>query len=406
MILSASFCDIYWTFKRRLFMAGYMVLLLVLQGILYTWVGEDVVRVVYPLIMHVPLTMLLGVFSKKIVWPAVAVLASYLCCQLRRWISLLVVAIMQGDTVMQDTVEVMITIPLLFVLLKFVAPSVRSISHYPIIEQGRFAVIPLLGYGFDYITRIYTEWLNEGTPVVVEFMFFICSAVYLISVIQSSKEEQRYHQMQQTQMFLNLQMEQSVREIETLRKAQEQASIYRHDLRHHMLFIASCIENGHMDQAQEYMQEVCTEIEKSKIEIYSENEAVNLILSAFVAKAMERGIPMEVNVAIPAKISISETDLCVLLSNALENALYACVNLKEKGIAGTIEVSGFEKNKKMFFEITNSCDNTVRFQNGIPTTQEPSHGMGVRSICAIVRKYDGMYVFSVKDNKFVLRVSV
>ena len=406
MILSAAFCDIYWTKKRRLFMIGYMAFLLMLQGILYVGVGGETVRVIYPLIMHVPLAMVLGVFSRKCLWPVVSVLTSYLCCQLRRWIALLVVAIAQGDTVMQDLVEVVITVPLLLLLLKYVAPSVRAVSHYSITEQGRFAVVPLLGYGFDYLTRIYTDWLNEGTPVVVEFMFFICSAVYLFVVIRSSKEEQVRTQMQRTQMFLNLQVAQSVCEIESLRMAQEKASIYRHDLRHHMLYISSCIENGHTSQAQEYIQEVCSEIEASKVELYSENEAVNLILSAFVTKAKESDIPMEVNAAIPAKISISESDLCVLLSNALENALHACEKLKGKEMAGTIEVFVFEKNKKIFFEIINSCDNTVRFQNGIPITQETGHGMGVQSICAIVKKYGGMYVFLVKDNKFVLRVSL
>lgn len=406
MILSAAFCDIYWTTKRRILMLGYMVFLMSMQGILYASLGSEIVRNIYPLIMHLPLAIALGILSKKCLWPLVSVLTTYLCCQLRRWIALCAVAVLQGDSMMQDMIELIITIPLLLAVMKFVAPSVRHISNYTFIEQLRFAVIPILGYGFDYITRVYTDWLNNGSPVVVEFMFFICSMVYLVSVIQSSKEEKKRSEMKQIQEYLKFQMTQSMREIETLRKSQEKASIYRHDLRHHMLYISSCIEKGNTNQALGYIQEVCSEIDASKVEIYSENEAVNLILSAFVTKARENGIAIDVSVALPSQIAITESDLCVLLSNALENALNACKKLKEKGKFSKIEVSGFEKNKKVFFEISNTCDDTVVFYKGIPITREAGHGIGIKSICAIVEKYEGIYTFLVKENRFILRVSL
>ena len=377
-----------------------------LQGVLYAWLGGELVRIIYPLIMHFPLAIILGAMSKRCLWPLIAVFTSYLCCQLRRWVALLVIAIVPGDAMLQDMVEVVITIPLLWGLLKVVAPSVRDISNYTMIEQLRFAVIPILGYGFDYITRVYTDWLQEGAPVVVEFMFFICSMVYLVIVIYSSKAEKERNHMQQKQEYLNFQVTQSIREIENLRKSQEKASIYRHDLRHHMLYISSCIENGNMEQAQDYIQEVCSEIEASKVKVYCENEAINLILSAFVAKAEEHDITMEVKLAISAKIAIAESDLCVLLSNALENALFACKKLKENEGIGAIEVLGFEKNKKIFFEVINTCDGKVKFYNGLPITEEAGHGIGIRSICAIVEKYNGIYTFLVKENKFILRVSL
>jgi len=406
MILSASFCDIYWKGQTRFLVCLYMVFLMAVQGIVYGFVGGDVVEAIYPLIMHVPLAIVLGILSKKRLWAIVSILTSYLCCQLRRWLALLIVAIVPWDVMTQDGVEVILTIPLLLFLLKFVSPSVRHISHNRLSEQARFAVIPLLCYGFDYLTCVYTDWLNEGAPVVVEFMFFICSGVYLCSVIQSSTEEKKRSEMEQMQGYLNLQIEQSVREIESLRKSQEKASMYRHDLRHHMRYISSCIENGRMDQVQEYIQEICLEIEASKVVVYSENEVVNLILSAFVAKAEEQGIPIKVQIAIPEKSEISESDLCVLLSNALENALHACQQLKETGEDCWMEVVGFEKHNKLFFEIANSCDASVRIENGIPVSEKLAHGIGVRSICAIVEKYKGMYTFFEKEGRFILRVSL
>ena len=39
-------------------------------------------------------------------------------------------------------------------------------------------------------------------------------------------------------------------------------------------------------------------------------------------------------------------------------------------------------------------------------THAEGHGIGVRSICAIVEKYKGLSDFSVQDGRFILRVSL
>ena len=57
-------------------------------------------------------------------------------------------------------------------------------------------------------------------------------------------------------------------------------------------------------------------------------------------------------------------------------------------------------------QVVNDCREAVRFKDGIPVTDRPGHGIGVGSICAIVERYGGLYSFSVKEGKFVLRVSL
>ena len=81
-----------------------------------------------------------------------------------------------------------------------------------------------------------------------------------------------------------------MREIEALRLSQQRASTYRHDLRHHMQFLAGCIENGRTEQALGYIRSVCSEIEAGKVTVYCENEAANLIFSAFADRAAKAGV--------------------------------------------------------------------------------------------------------------------
>lgn len=100
----------------------------------------------YPLTTHLPLAIILSVLSGKWLWPTISVLAAYLCCQLRRWVALLVIAMVPGIDWLQPAVEMVVTLPLLAVLLRYVAPAARSFARYPRSMQLLFGVVPLAGY--------------------------------------------------------------------------------------------------------------------------------------------------------------------------------------------------------------------------------------------------------------------
>lgn len=59
-----------------------------------------------------------------------------------------------------------------------------------------------------------------------------------------------------------------------------------------------------------------------------------------------------------------------------------------------------------FLQLANACSTPVLFEDGVPVTREPGHGLGVRSICAIVEKYGGIYSFTQKQEQFILRISI
>lgn len=130
-------------------------------------------------------------FNEKRLWTVISVLTAYLCCQLRRWVALFIMAVFVNSETVQNVTELIVTLPLLFLLLRFVAPSVRAISNYPVSIQLQFGLIPALGYGFDYLTRVYTDLLSEGIPAAVEFMPFVCCIAYLVFVLRTSEEERK-----------------------------------------------------------------------------------------------------------------------------------------------------------------------------------------------------------------------
>lgn len=230
---------------------------------------------------------------------------------------------------------------------------------------------------------------------------------YLVFLLHYSKVERDKIQAEQVQNNMSMQLAQAVRQIDAMRESQDLASRYRHDLRHHLQYVLNCIENDQEDEAKKYISTICEEIEAQRVQRYCENDAVNLILSAFVGRAKKAGVTMQVLGYLSDFILASDSDLCVLLSNALENALHACAPLVEAGQDCVIDVNFHERGKKFFLQITNPCQQEkVRLVKGIPVTDQPGHGLGVQSICSVVAKYGGLYDFSVQDGTFILRLSL
>lgn len=265
--------------------------------------------------------------------------------------------------------------------------------------------MPAVYYAFDYATRVYTDLLFSGSAVVVEFMPFVCSAAYLLFLIHISREQHARLRLEELKSNLDLQVHQAVHEIEALRISQQKTRAYRHDLRHHLQYITACIENEQYEQALQYIHSISEEIEASRVTVYCENEAANLILSSFADRAKAQSIPLAVHAVLPNQLPLAESDLCVLLSNALENAIHACSE-RADGIPGHIEVQTYEKAGKFFLQVVNDCTQPVQFSHGVPVSDRAGHGIGVHSICSIVERYGGVYSFSVRNQQFILRISL
>lgn len=273
-------------------------------------------------------------------------------------------------------------------------------------EILQFMMISLIYYIFDYVTTVYTDILYSGNQLVVEFMPFVCCIAYFVFIFYSSWKERELLVMEMERNQLNLQTKQALQELSVLRQSQEQAKVYRHDLRHHLQYLACCMENGELERGQEYIKNINEEIEAQKVINYCENETVNLILSAYVKRATKANVEMRVQVSLCEYPKVSASDLSILLSNALENALHECQVLRSSGINAQIIITGYEKNQRLILQIVNTCRKDLVLEDGVPVTNRPGHGIGVRSICTVVERYQGIYSFRVKDGMFYFRASI
>lgn len=127
-----------------------------------------------------------------------------------------------------------------------------------------------------------------------------------------------------------------------------------------------------------------------------------LFLPAFHLQSQRQGAVLTVDASLPNDVAISDTELCSLLSNGLENALHAVADLP----ADRKHISlycGVRQNK-LLIEIRNPCAGPIAMRDGLPISDREGHGYGCRSIQAIAQRNGGLCVFSAQQGQFLLQI--
>lgn len=127
-----------------------------------------------------------------------------------------------------------------------------------------------------------------------------------------------------------------------------------------------------------------------------------LFLPAFHLQSQRQGAVLTVDASLPNDVAISDTELCSLLSNGLENALHAVADLP----ADRKHISlycGVRQNK-LLIEIRNPCAGPIAMRDGLPVSDREGHGYGCRSIQAIAQRNGGLCVFSARQGQFLLQI--
>lgn len=377
---------------------------LALQTLSWLILGLDVTKRLYPLLIHLPLFFVLAFGLKR---PAkislVSICAAYLCCQLPRCCDITVTAATGSPLAGQIAYTVMIA-PIFLFLLRYFVPSARDTMTESPRALFLFGGLPIIYYIFDYTTAIYSDLLYSGSKVVAELLPTAVGLLYMAYTTAYYRQLQQRTRTELQNSLMAGQLKQAEAEVASLRQAEAQAAAYQHDMRHHLTAISAFLAANSPRQAEDYIKQVQTDIEAITPKRFCENELVNLLLSSFSAKAERMRVPLTMEAALPASVSISDTELCALLSNGLENALNAVEKLKEN--RRWVEVYCGVRAGKLLIEIKNPYSGVLSFRDGLPQATQASHGHGCRSIQAITQAHGGMCDFKAENGIFTLRVVV
>jgi hypothetical protein len=405
MVVAVSFAGIPRTRKNYLVVVCFSLFLFILQVIcLFSWGMAFTVKI-YPLLSHIPVVVFIVVYLKR-TWliSLTSMFVSFLCCQPPRWIG--AVAGDALDSVSMDHIGYIVTgFFLYYILQKYVIKSVRHLVERSTKSCLLFSAVPAFYYFFDLVATVYTDFMYKGERVAVQFMPFVTSAFYFVFILFYYSEMQKQANIQRERDILDTQFRQAQTELSTLRQMHQNAATYRHDMRHHFAFLQGLASKGHIAEIKEYLRGVQSDIDAITPIRFCENETVNLILSSFSAKAEKAKIQLITEVKLTGSLPFTDTELCSLLSNALENAMQASEKISNSS-ERIIRVRLYTKNNKLCMDTRNSYQVEPEFLEDLPVSKEPGHGFGTKSMAHIIEKHGGVYQFTVKDGWFIFQATV
>lgn len=177
---------------------------------------------------------------------------------------------------------------------------------------------------------------------------------------------------------------------DTLSGQMNEIRAIKHDMRHFIGVTRRLYMEGRYDEINRFLSEYAANTETDPLLVFCENIVANSILGYYSLKAKEAGIPFHCTCSIQRQLSVSDSDLCVVLGNALENAIEACTHLDNPS-AQFISVEARTINSQLLLKIENSYNGFLNIQDGafFSTKIGENRGIGIRNIKKVVEDCGG-----------------
>lgn len=128
------------------------------------------------------------------------------------------------------------------------------------------------------------------------------------------------------------------------------------------------------------------------------------MLSSHMAATEALGIEVTCKAVLPVVLDIDEIELCVVLSNLLENAIENCQSETDVPILDIL----IKKNKgQLCIRIQNSFDGMAQQdENGEYLSAKAQGGIGLKSVAAIVAKHHGAINIAHTNKTFTVDIAL
>ena len=231
--------------------------------------------------------------------------------------------------------------------------------------------------------------------IALLFLMFMFNMIFLLM----ANSLNRNARLQQENQFLSMQQQR----YESLKTAIEEARQARHDMRHQLNQISALAEAGDLDGLKAYLAKTVSRIPNLDMN-FCENRAADSVVGYYCALAKREGVPFCAKLDLPQTLPVDEIDLCLVLSNLLENAFEA--SLHTAPARQQIRITAYvHAERLLLIEVENAFDGEIKEKNGVfRSSKRKGNGIGIQSVQHIAEKTGGASTFTHQDGVFSAKV--
>ena len=266
----------------------------------------------------------------------------------------------------------------------------------PFREKIAFILLPLLCIAI--LQAILIRQLTGYAPDQGNFfLFFFAFVLYVYTLGTTQEQNQRLSEENIIQQMELKQYEQVVSSVEELRSV-------KHDMQNHMTVISAMLHEKQYEKACSYIDTYADKLNQTHRIISSGNIPIDCIVTNKLSYAHAQHIKTTHSIFLPKDILIDDIQLCTLIGNLFDNAIEACMKIKEPD-KRYIDFQIKPFNCMMSIYMENSCigDYVIDKNGKLKTSKQTNiinHGIGLKRIEEIVERANGFVTLNPSNDKF------
>ena len=257
---------------------------------------------------------------------------------------------------------------------------------------------------FGYIFNVKDINHMENIIMIIVSIVLLFSNISLVSIIgRIIKDNKIRVEHEITKEKMNMQYKYYL----NLQESQEKIKKLYHDMNNHII----CIHNiyGKHEIANKYIEDINNQIKGCSSIFDTKNIILDVILNEKKSICDKNDIDFLVDIDFSECGFIEITDICSIFSNMIDNAIEACLKIKDSNIDKKIKLRGTLVNRFFVIKCKNTKVNNVNSKNNKLITDKKDlflHGIGIDSIRSSVKKYNGNVEINLDKNSFTMIIYI
>lgn len=267
----------------------------------------------------------------------------------------------------------------------------------------------MLAYFKLWMAGIENGTIKENIPSsLYRTIFCILSILSILIIITLYEKIKESKEDDFSRKALENKIEDTHRHVEKIEEMYNQMRAMRHDMGNHMAVLEGLIDNNEKAAASEYIGCWKKNFEEISTQVKTGNAITDVAISEYADKFRKENISFDSSFVYPEHLQINPFELCIIVSNALQNAFEASKNVENPQVS----LTSISRNNTYIINVKNRTDAEVFVDpgEGLPysSKKEDGHGYGLKNIKNIAEKYKGtLEIRQEKDDKgymFVLNI--
>lgn len=315
-----------------------------------------------------------------------------------------------------DIIRELLNLVPLFLLLRKICRLLNFKEKIINVYQSLHLLIPCFGiYSlviiFYFIQAIHVD--NKDYYLVSIFpktylivpLVSICILISILVHVYIFKKMLAGDEISQKNLLMEQQFTLQINHSKNVENLYSDMRSIKHDMKNHILCLKKLIESKNLEEIYTYINTLDETLSTLDYIIKTGNAISDAIVNEKYSIAKKKGIEFACELMIPSELLINPVDLCVILGNALDNALEACNRITDKTIKKNIFITSYFKDLYLIIEVSNSTEDNLKYDGSKIISQKDdklNHGIGISNMEMVVKKYNGTLDIVVGKNKFTL----